>query len=158
MAGVEDISIPCGSADSASGPAAASTSSATSTSETISIAASDSKIGATPPLPPSTQPQYVCVILHRKGDDHLLLESRGADAARAASKLTCFGGKIETAETPLQAILRECHEELGWMPPSSDLTRCVDLYVDDELIAYFYLAKAPSAEVCLKFEEVCACR
>ena len=156
MAGVEDISIPHASTDSAADAAAASTSSTTNTTKATNIASSDSKIGATPPLPPSTQPKYVCVILHREGDDHLLLESRGADAVSAAGKLTCFGGKIETGETPLQAILRECHEELGWAPRSSDLTRCVDLYVDDRLIAYFYLTKAPSADVCLKFEEVCA--
>lgn len=153
MAGVEDISIPHASTDNTSDAAAASTSNATSTTEAISFASSDRKVGATPPLPPSTQPKYVCVILHREADDHLLFESRGPDAVNAAGKLTCFGGKIETGETPLQAILRECHEEIGWAPRSSDLARCVDLYVDDRLIAYFYLAKAPSADVCLKFEE-----
>ena len=166
MAGVTDISIPCestastGSAVVTSAAAASPASAAPTTSAAQTTTTSpthDSKSVPIPPQPPSTpppQPKYVCVILHRKADDHLLLESRGADAVNAASKLTCFGGKIEHSETPLQAILRECDEEMGWTPPSSALSRCVDFYVDNKLVAYFYLASAPPAESRLKFEEV----
>ena len=155
MAGVENTSIPCESTNSATVAAATSASNSTSGTETINPIASTADgatLELTPPLP---QPKYVCAILHREADDCLLLESRGSDAVNAANKLTCFGGKIEPSEAPLEAILRECHEELGWAPVSSALTRCVDLYVDDELIAYFYFAQAPSAEIQLKFEEVC---
>ena len=142
----------CASTDSAASPGAVSASSATNTTETVNVSAIEGKLG---PTLSSVRPKYVCVILHREDDDHLLVESRGPYAAKAANKLTCFGGKIETAETPLQGIMRECKEEMGWAPPLSELSRCVDLYVNDKLKAYFYIAKAPSAEVCLKFEEVC---
>ena len=158
MAGVEDTSIPCESADSSTAAAATATAdpaisptSKAQSSDAVSLPAAVSNLD---PTPTSPQPKYVCVILHREADDHLLFESRGADAVNAANKLTCFGGKIEVAETPLQAILRECREELDWVPPSSALTRCVDLYVDGKLIAYFYFTKAPPADAHLKFEEV----
>lgn len=157
MAGVEDTSIPCESADSSTAAAATATAdpaisptSKAQSSDAVSLPAAVSNLD---PTPTSPQPKYVCVILHREADDHLLFESRGADAVNAANKLTCFGGKIEVAETPLQAILRECREELDWVPPSSALTRCVDLYVDGKLIAYFYFTKAPPADAHLKFEE-----
>ena len=41
-------------------------------------------------------------------------------------------------------------EELGWQPARAE--RCVDLFVDGKLIAWFYLADAPARDVPLAFE------
>ena len=72
----------------------------------------------------------------------------------AMGKLTCFGGKREPSEAPLRCVLRECHEELGWMPAAAP-RRAIDLYVDGELIAWFYVADAPPRDIQppLTFEE-----
>ena len=96
-----------------------------------------------PPLS-SPPPPYVCCILLRARDDHLLLEQRGPDARVAKGKRTCFGGKREAGETPEEAMHRELREELGgvWMPSPAPERAC-DLYVDGQLIAYFYTASAP---------------
>ena len=82
--------------------------------------------------------------LLRARDDHLLLEQRGPDARVAKGKRTCFGGKREAGETPEEAMHRELREELGgvWMPSPAPERAC-DLYVDGQLIAYFYTASAP---------------
>ena len=90
------------------------------------------------------EPIWVCIILRR--GNQILMEKRGPEAKRAAGRLTCFGGKRETNEQPLACVLRECQEELQWRP-SPDVTQHVcDLYVDQKLIAYFYLAPGPTAE------------
>ena len=113
-------------------------------------------------------PPYCCCILHF--GDTLLFEKRGEDATVAAGKYTCFGGKREENEAPFDCITRELKEELGIAvvegkddeedgaagPSSSKrakreetgkaeiasdtLERAVDLYVDGELIAWFYAA------------------
>ena len=72
------------------------------------------------------------------------VEQRDAAASKAPNLLTCFGGKRERDEDPLECIKRECHEELSWVP--SNLKRAVDLYVDNVLIAWFYHAIGPSPE------------
>jgi 8-oxo-dGTP pyrophosphatase MutT (NUDIX family) len=89
-------------------------------------------------------PPYVCCILLRQEDSHVLLESRGPDASVAAGSLTCFGGKREASESPEGALLRELREELGWAPTGA-VRRCIDLYVDGALTAFFYEAAAPTA-------------
>eukprot|EP00750_Incisomonas_marina_P018062 INCI2693.3.p1 GENE.INCI2693.3~~INCI2693.3.p1 ORF type:complete len:215 (-),score=24.42 INCI2693.3:439-1083(-) len=100
----------------------------------------------------ATLPPYCCVILPspsfaRKGVSGPVLffvEARGLDATKAAGQLTCFGGKREEGEDPLECIQRECHEEMGWVPPG--IRRAVDLYVDGALIAFFYVAPGPTLE------------
>ena len=94
-------------------------------------------------------PPYCCIVLAGEGGA-LLMEER-QQAKVAAGKLTCFGGKREVAELPLSCVLRECREELGWTPPAVP-RRMVDLYVDGELIAWFYEATAPSRDEPLTFE------
>ncbi|KAG8470347.1 hypothetical protein KFE25_008768 [Diacronema lutheri] len=99
-------------------------------------------------------PQYCCVILvrHTTPTDFpdFLVEQRPAAASVAGGQLTCFGGKREQGEEPLAALLRECEEELGWAPP--DVVRACDLFVNGELVAWFYLAAAPPPGTPLRFE------
>mmetsp|Transcript_8952 Transcript_8952/g.18063 ORF Transcript_8952/g.18063 Transcript_8952/m.18063 type:complete len:175 (+) Transcript_8952:120-644(+) len=101
------------------------------------------------PLDQRALPPYCCIILAGEGGE-LLMEER-QQAKVAAGKLTCFGGKREAAERPLSCVLRECLEELGWTPATVP-HRVVDLYVDGELIAWFYEAAAPSRDEPLTFE------
>jgi 8-oxo-dGTP pyrophosphatase MutT (NUDIX family) len=124
-----------------------------------------------PELPqPEPQPPYCCVVLGepeaRAGCDsacasasgsssrRIFVEQRGADAAVAASRLTCWGGKREPLEEPLRCVVRECLEEMGWAPQPDSLRRACVLYVDSQLVAWFYAAAAPTeAEVAsLRFE------
>jgi 8-oxo-dGTP pyrophosphatase MutT (NUDIX family) len=99
-------------------------------------------------------PPYCCVILLRNttaGEPaELFVEQRPAKARVEAGRLTCFGGKREAKENPLDAIKRECLEELSWVP--SDLVRACDLFVDGKLVAWFYLAAAPPPGTPLRFE------
>lgn len=97
-------------------------------------------------------PPYCCALLRDEASGALFFESRPADAKVAAGKLTCFGGKREPAEAPADCLLRECKEELGWVPDAAQLRRACDLYVDGRLIAWFYEAPGPPADAPLSFE------
>lgn len=100
------------------------------------------------------RPPYCCAILHERATGALLLEQRAPTARVAAGQLTCFGGKREAAEDELACIERELHEELG-LPLDAvvrGLRRAVDLYVDGELIAWFYDAPAPPRTARFAFE------
>ena len=101
----------------------------------------------------SCWPPYCCAILQDPGTGGFLLEQRPPSARVAPDQLTCFGGKRdqERGEAPLACLARELREELGWSPASPP-TRAVDLYVDGELIAWFYLAEAPRRDAVLTFE------
>ena len=116
-----------------------------------------------PPQQPEPHPPYCCVVLGepeaRAGSAsarsrRIFVEQRGADAAVAASRLTCWGGKREPLEEPLRCVVRECLEEMGWAPQPDSLRRACDLYVDSQLVAWFYAAAAPTeAEAAsLRFE------
>lgn len=103
------------------------------------------------PLPP-----YCCAILTEQHGGRIFVEQRGADAAVAAARLTCWGGKREPGESALGCIVRECVEEMSWSPPQQLLRRAVDLYVDGELVAWFFEAAGPlasSAQQQLVFEQ-----
>lgn len=80
------------------------------------------------------------------------MEERGLDAKIAKGKLTCFGGKREMNESPVECIQRECKEELAWSP--SNLKHALNFYVDGKLVAYFYEAEAPPKDFPLKYEIV----
>ena len=85
-------------------------------------------------------PPYCCVILlsnpstgggvQRSAHDDSLrcfVEVRDANAVKAAGHLTCFGGKRDAGEDPLDCIERECREEMQWVP--KDLKLAVVLHV-----------------------------
>ena len=133
--------------------------------------------------PAGRLPPYCCCILHEAATGAVLLEQRGTEASVAAGRLTCFGGKREPEERPLDAICRELREELGVtidgaptaeaaaaadaeeLAPSAKRAksgggtvvlrtprRAVDLYVDGELIAWFFEASAPARDAPLQYE------
>jgi len=101
-------------------------------------------------------PPYCCVILEGAAEHTglLFVEERSHSAKVAGGQLTCFGGKRESAEAPYECALRELQEELRWNP-TGEVRRVCDLYVDGELIAWFYQARGPSSEeeATLQFEE-----
>ena len=105
-------------------------------------------------VPPAQQewPPYCCAILTGSGSPpQIFVEQRGADAAVAARRLTCFGGKREPGgESPLDCIVRECREEMGWAPRPQQLRRMCDLFVDGHNVAWFYEAQGPCAEASAK--------
>lgn len=55
----------------------------------------------------------VAIILSNSKQE-ILLQQRTSDALRAPNKWGCFGGGLEEGETPLEAVKRECFEELEY--------------------------------------------
>lgn len=83
-------------------------------------------------------PHYVCAILEdRQG--RLLFEKRPVEARLAAGRLTCFGGRRESGETPEQCLRRELREELDWEP--REFQDRVELWIAGELMAWFFGAR-----------------
>ena len=99
-------------------------------------------------------PPYVCAILQDSKTKELIMEVRDKSAKKAAGKRTCFGGKMESADkSAVAGLLRELGEELGWQPKGANsLKRAVDLHVGGKLIAWFFVAKAPSRDVSISTE------
>ena len=98
-------------------------------------------------------PPYVCALLvHPTDPTKLLVELRPESAKVAGGTATCFGGKRERGEAPLDALLRECCEELAWSPSRENCQRAVSLLVDGRLIAWFFTATAPPDLASLTFE------
>ena len=52
-------------------------------------------------------------LVTRRGELHLLLTQRHAGLKAHAGQIAFPGGRIDEGETPLQAALREAHEETG---------------------------------------------
>ena len=105
-----------------------------------------------------TWPPYCCAILPTQGTPaRIFVEQRGPRSEVAANRLTCWGGKREPGEPPLDCIVRECREEMGWAPPTpaQNIRRVCDLFVDGQLVAWFYEADGPTADECgrLSFED-----
>lgn len=123
-------------------------------------------LGAVMQAPDAQLPPYCCCILQEQPSGCILLEERDANAAVAAGKLTCFGGKREPGEDALACIQRELREELGYVTSptsradvkvgcveSAGLRRAVDLYVDSKLIAWFFVADAPARDAPIVYED-----
>jgi mutator protein MutT len=60
------------------------------------------------------------IILYNK-DKKILLQHRTDDAPYAPRKWGFFGGRIEKGETPKEAVVRECFEELNYKLKSPKL-------------------------------------
>jgi len=60
-----------------------------------------------------------CIVLTQ--DHKILLQQRPLNWRTFPGMIATFGGHIEGDETPIQAIVRELHEELGAKVDSSDL-------------------------------------
>lgn len=66
------------------------------------------------------QERYVgCLVISQ--DNHIVLQKRGRDWQRFPDYLCEFGGRIENNESPVQAMIRELHEELGTRVLTDDL-------------------------------------
>lgn len=55
-------------------------------------------------------------------DGKILLQRRGPDCRSAPGALCLFGGHVEAGETPMEALVRELHEELGAIVEPADVT------------------------------------
>ncbi len=60
-----------------------------------------------------------CVILTH--DHRLYLQRRPENWGKHAGAVNIFGGHVEPGETPLQAVIRELHEETGGLADEKDL-------------------------------------
>lgn len=88
-----------------------------------------------------TYPPYSCIILTRTNIDNKIFVEYRHKAKVARETLCCFGGKREVGETSLECIMRECFEELKWMPSNNinnNLNFVCDFHVDNILIARFF--------------------
>ncbi|MBA2481630.1 MAG: NUDIX domain-containing protein [Planctomycetes bacterium] len=80
-------------------------------------------------------PEYACAVIE-DARGWLLLQLRPPGARYAPALLTCFGGRIDDAETPERCLERELAEELAWRPPG--FSRCCELWQGDRFIAVFF--------------------
>lgn len=66
--------------------------------------------------------QFVgCVIISKR--QKILLQKRGDDWSSHPGKISTFGGRIESEETPEQALIRELNEELGAKVNNNDIVK-----------------------------------
>lgn len=64
--------------------------------------------------------KYACAVVLTQ-DKKILLQMRGEKSKSFVGYVTTFGGTIESGEEPLQAIIRELHEELGAEASASEI-------------------------------------
>ena len=85
-------------------------------------------------------PPYSCIILTRTNIDNKIFVEYRHKAKVAKETLCCFGGKREVGETSVECIMRECFEELKWVPSNinNNLKFVCDFYVDNILVARFF--------------------
>eukprot|EP00945_MAST-04E_sp_MAST-4E-sp1_P000169 g169.t1 len=108
--------------------------------------------------PLARAPPFSCIILTSpsEADNRVYVECRDVSATVAANTMTCFGGKREFKETPMDCIVRECKEELGgWEPVRSELNVACNFFVDEFFIATFFVGNGPTVqeEAGLAFEK-----
>jgi 8-oxo-dGTP diphosphatase len=73
------------------------------------------------------------LILLVKGK-RMLMQHRSSDATRSPNLWGFFGGGIDEGETPLQGVIRECKEELGY-----NLQKPKQIHVDVNPVGDFYV-------------------
>jgi 8-oxo-dGTP diphosphatase len=99
-------------------------------------------------LMPNTAPEYLHVVaaVIRGGDGRILLAQRPLDKHQGG-KWEFPGGKLEAGETPLQALSRELHEELGIIVrQASPLTKVRHLYPERAVLLDVWEVTAFSGE------------
>ncbi|GAC1387826.1 MAG: hypothetical protein NVS1B7_2490 [Candidatus Saccharimonadales bacterium] len=75
----------------------------------------------------------VLALLEQNG--HYLLQRRDSNVQKGAAGLVgCFGGKIELNESPVQAMVRELHEETSYMPEATTLLYIGEVHVTSDHI------------------------
>ena len=96
-----------------------------------------------------------CIVLTK--DHKILLQQRGHNWQRFPGRLATFGGQIESGETPIQALIRELHEELGAQVNESDvialgvITEAITQH-RDLIYRYFWHDKSGSITGCYEGE------
>ena len=71
----------------------------------------------------------VSICLITKGDTYILQQRENDPAKGAAGLIGAFGGKIETNETPVEAVCRELSEETSLRPLTEDFDYLGDVNV-----------------------------
>lgn len=97
----------------------------------------------------------VSICLITEGDTYILQQREGDPARGAAGLIGAFGGKIETNETPVEAVCRELGEETSLRPLTEDFEYLGDVEVisdrDHEpvqiMARVFRLLLAPETEI-----------
>jgi 8-oxo-dGTP diphosphatase len=99
-------------------------------------------------MPDRAKPTLVvCAIIERKG---LVLLAQRPAHKHLGGKWEFPGGKIESGESPAEAIVREIHEELGCeFVPRAELPRCLHHYdkITIEMIPIAGAFSHPSAKI-----------
>jgi 8-oxo-dGTP diphosphatase len=96
-----------------------------------------------------------CLILTQ--NNQILLQHRPDNWRRFPGCLATFGGGIETGESPMEALVRELHEELGAIVQPSDVislgavTEAVTEY-GDLIYEYFWHDKTGTITGCYECE------
>ncbi len=91
-----------------------------------------------------------------KDDTHILMGKR--KGSRGAGKLSIPGGHVEIGETLIDAVGRECDEEIGTnieMHPPYYVSFTEDFYPDAHYITHFYETRYISGEPILMEPEKC---
>ena len=89
-----------------------------------------------------------CLIITHNDNYILQLRDNSTDIF-FPNRLGLFGGAIEVSETPLQAVVREVHEELSTFFPAERYKSCgqINLICDGlELTRYFFILRVSPLE------------
>ncbi|MFH1876316.1 MAG: NUDIX domain-containing protein [Candidatus Omnitrophota bacterium] len=81
--------------------------------------------------------QVALIILYDSGE-RFLLQHRTHDAALLPNHWAFFGGRLETGETPRQALAREAFEELHYTVQSPELV-LTHAFCEDDLCGELYV-------------------
>ncbi|MGW0995944.1 NUDIX hydrolase [Streptomyces sp. NPDC002523] len=98
-------------------------------------------------VPPGVRRAGVCLTLfRRRGEPHVMLIKRVA-RGRNAGQWALPGGRLDGAETPVQAALRELGEETGISAEPADVAGVLDDFVTDSGFVITPVVVVPPAPV-----------